>query len=178
MEFFSYRGEKCALRPIKMEDINQSLLWRNDPEVRDNIQGYRYPITFEMEQAWLEGIVQNKNQHRVGFAVEDLTDGVLVGFVFLNDIDFINRHAKLGTVLGNREKWGKGFGTECSRLICEYGFKMLNIHRIWVEIISTNIPSIKMCERIGFVTEGELKQHFYNNGKYYDVTIMALINEK
>ena len=176
MEFFSYQGEKCRLRPIKMEDLLQSVIWRNDPEVRDNIQGFRYPVSEEMESKWLKSFIETSGTDRAGFAIEDLKDNGLVGFVFLNNIDLINKQAKLGTVLGNREKWGFGFGTESSKLICDYGMKMLGLHRIWVEILSDNKASIRMCEKIGFVQEGMMKDHFFTNNKFHDVVFMGLIN--
>ena len=142
MEFFNYLGDKCRLRPIKMDDLKYSVEWRNDAEVRDNIQGFRYPISEEMESKWLRSFIETSGTDRAGFAVEDIDDDGLVGFVFLNNIDLINRQAKLGTVLGNRKKWGKGFGTDSSKLICDYGMKMLGLHRIWVEILSDNKASI------------------------------------
>ena len=161
-----------------MEDLNYSAKWRNDPEVRDNIQGFRYPVSNEMEEKWLKSFIETNGTSRAGFAVEDISDGVLAGFVFLNEIDLLNRQAKLGTVLGNRKKWGFGFGTESSRLICEYGFKMLGLHRIWVEILAENRASIRMCEKIGFVKEGIMKDHFFTNNVYYDVVFMGLVNDK
>ena len=176
MSSFTYQSLQCYLRPIKLEDLDKSVMWRNNSRINENIQGYRYPITLEMERRWLEGLLNNEDKTRVAFSVVRKKDNELAGFVFLNNIDFLNRNAKLGTVLGE-EMQGMGLGKECSNLICEYGFKMLNLIRIYGHALERNEISIKMCESIGFEVEGIMKNHFYSNGKYHNVVILGRINE-
>ena len=177
MEYFNYEGSKVRLRPFKKEDIEQSLIWRNDPEIRDQIMGFRYPVTVEMEEKWLQSFLECKDLNRLGFAIEDLETNKLLGFTFLNEIDYLNRNAKYAVYLGKSTDGNKGIGTECTRMMMNYSFNILNLHRLWVYIRSDNQASINMCIKVGFKKEGELKDHYYINGKYHDITIMGLCRE-
>jgi RimJ/RimL family protein N-acetyltransferase len=177
MNHYYTEGKLCKLRPMKASDVKVSVDWRNDPAIRDYIQGYRMPVTYEMEQQWLEGFLHNTNPNRVGFAISPLDSDKLLGMVFLNQINWFDRNAKLGTIIGDTANSGKGMGTEASQLICDFGFKMLNLHRIYVEIVASNTASIRMCEKVGFQKEGIIRDAFFSNGMYHDVEIMGLLNK-
>jgi RimJ/RimL family protein N-acetyltransferase len=177
MNHYYTEGKLCKLRPMKASDVKVSVDWRNDPAIRDYIQGYRMPVTYEMEQQWLEGFLHNTNPNRVGFAISPLDSDKLLGMVFLNQINWFDRNAKLGIFMAPGEKRRKGFGTEACQLMVDYGYKTLNLHRITVEIVATNDASIRVFEKLNFTLEGTMKEVLFANGAYHDIIIMGLLNK-
>ena len=93
-------GQKCRLRPVRRSDIEASLAWRNDPAVRDPALGYRFPVTEVMEQRWYDQVLGDDSGRRASFAIEELADGRLAGFVHLTSIDWSCRSVQFGIVIG------------------------------------------------------------------------------
>ncbi len=80
--------------------------------------------------------------------------------------------ATLFVGIGEREHWGKGLGTEATRLICEYGFFFRSLHSIKVEVNGYNRRAIRVYERLGFKLVGRLRDVIVMNGNRYDQVIM------
>ena len=97
----------------------------------------------------------------------------IIGIVCLNHIHFHNRTGEFGITLADDEYRGKGFGKDILLTIINYGFKELNLNRIWCEVYSNN-NSIHLYKKLGFVSEGILREHVYKNGKYLDSIIIIL----
>lgn len=71
----------------------------------------------------------------------------------------------------------KGFGTEASRLICEYGF-FRNLHSIKVEVHEYNGAARRVYKRLGFKTVGRLRGANLLNNRRYDEIIMDLLRSE
>ena len=112
----------ARLRPLCAADRATSVRWRNDPDIRDNILGYRFPITEEMEGQWVDAVLKDQSRTRLVLAVEDKADGALVGFAYLNGIDWFARNAELGMLIGERSRQGKGLAKEALALVAGYAF--------------------------------------------------------
>jgi len=174
----SYQGEKVALRPLRPSDATETVAWRNDPEVRDNALGHRFPVTEKMEDGWIERALDDRNRSRVIYAIEDRADGALVGFVQLRDIDWINRNADFGIVIGNPSRRGRGLAREALALMVDHAFSALNLHRISLRVAAYNRIAIKLYEGFGFSTEGQLRQHVFLDDRYHDLLVMGLLREE
>ena len=70
-------GDLVVLRPLRAADRATSVRWRNDPDIRDNILGYRFPITEEMEAQWVDAVLEDRSRTRLVLAIEDKADGAL-----------------------------------------------------------------------------------------------------
>src|SRR5262249_14529448 len=81
-------GRVALLRPLRASDRAISVRWRNDAEIRDNVLGYRFPVTEEMEAHWVDAVLKDQSRTRVVLAIEDKSDGAFVGLVYLNNIDW------------------------------------------------------------------------------------------
>ena len=92
----------------------------------------------------------------VEFAIVLLSNGQLIGLGGLFDISRAST-AALFVGIGERDQWGKGLGTEATRLICEYGFFFRNLHSIKVEVNGYNRRAIHVHERLGFKLVGRLR---------------------
>jgi RimJ/RimL family protein N-acetyltransferase len=110
----------------------------------------------------------------VEFAVILLASGGLIGFGGLFDITRAMT-ATLFVGIGERGLWRNGYGSEATRLICEYGFFFRSLHNIKVEVNGYNQRAIRLYERLGFQLVGRLRGAVMLNGSRHDQVIMDLL---
>jgi RimJ/RimL family protein N-acetyltransferase len=168
-------GRLVVLRPLRSADRVRSVRWRNDPDIRDNILGYRFPVTEAMESDWVDAVLKDQSRTRVVLAIEDKSDGALVGFVYLNNIDWFARNAEFGILIGERSRHGKGLAREALSLVADYAFESLNLHKLYLRVVAFNKRALRLYRAFGFVDEGVQRQQAYLRGRYYDVLLMGLI---
>jgi diamine N-acetyltransferase len=168
-------GRRVVLRPLRRADRVKSVRWRNDPEIRDNILGYRFPVTEAMEADWVDAVLKDQSRTRIVLAIEDKSDGALVGFVYLNNIDWFARNAEFGILIGERSRHGKGLAREALSLVADYAFEALNLHKLYLRVVAFNKRALRLYRAFGFVDEGVQRQQAYLRGRYYDVVWMGLI---
>ena len=166
-------GEVARLRPLCAADCAVSVRWRNDPDIRDNILGYRFPITEEMEAQWVDAVLKDQSRARLVLAIEDKTDGALAGFAYLNGIDWFARHAELGMLIGERSRQGKGLAKEALALVAGYAFETLNLNKLHLRVAAFNARALRLYRDFGFVEEQ--RQQAFIRGRYHDVVLMGLI---
>ena len=171
-------GTRCRLRPLGRSDLSHSIKWRNDPAVRDAVMGYRFPVTEKMEEGWYDGVLADQGGRRASFAIEDLGDGALVGFVHLADIDWPCRSAHFGIVIGETDRQGRGIGSDATILALRYGFDTLNLERIELRVIASNERACHVYLKLGFVEEGRLRQAAFAAGAATDVIVMGLLRSE
>jgi RimJ/RimL family protein N-acetyltransferase len=99
----------------------------------------------------------------------------LIGCLGLHEMDLRNRHAVFGISVGDKSYWGKGHGSEATRLILDHAFLTLNLNRVWLQVFEYNPRGIRCYEKIGFRHEGRLRQHVYRDGRYWDTLVMGIL---
>jgi RimJ/RimL family protein N-acetyltransferase len=167
-------GSRIYLRPLERADAPRLAPWFNDAEIRRNIYQYR-PRSFASQEAFLAKMAESEHDFILGIALAE--DDALIGVTGLHDIENKNRHAQLGITIGDKEAWGRGYGTEASSLMVGYAFGTLNLNRIWLHVYARNARAIRVYEKIGFRKEGVLRQHGYIDGEYLDTVTMAILRE-
>jgi RimJ/RimL family protein N-acetyltransferase len=100
-----------------------------------------------------------------------------IGVTGLRHIDVRNRHAEFGIAIGEKTAWGSGYGTEATRLIVRYAFETLNFNRIWLHVGEDNERAVRVYEKVGFRTEGRLRQDMFRDGRYWDSLVMAVLRD-
>lgn len=171
------RGEKVFLRPVKYEDWQKTINWRNDLEFNSLIMSHPFPVTEELEREWIKGVLEDKNDNSVYFAICSKDSEELVGITKLYQINGISRTCYFGIYIGSETNREKGFGKEAMRLVINYAFNSLNLRKMLVEVVEINQTAISLYKKLGFKKEGDLKEQFYSNGKYQDVKIMSFIQK-
>lgn len=174
----TYKGEKTRLRPIRKSDVEKSINWRNDPDIRDNALGYRFPVTEKMEDKWYESALDDQSKTRVMFAIEAVEDDALIGFIHLSQIDWISRRCYFGITIGEKNYQGKGMAADSMRILFNYAFECLNLRKICLEVVSFNDKAIRLYRKFGFVEEGILKEHLYLEDAYHDIVLMRVLNSE
>ena len=169
-------GTKIYLRPFDpVEDSKATAAWFNDPEVTRFIRR-AMPITVPAQEAFLRRTAGSTTDMAVAI-VEQTTDQ-LVGGTGLHDIDPRNRHAALGIMIGDKTAWGKGYGSEATRLMVRHAFHTLNLNRVYLEVYEYNDRARHVYEKIGFRIEGRLRQHTFRDGRYWDTFVMGVLRDE
>ncbi|MHA1729731.1 MAG: GNAT family N-acetyltransferase [Promethearchaeota archaeon] len=136
------------LQPIKKEYIPIYVKWFNDPEITQFLFIHR-PITLEMEEEWYTN--KPKRENEVIFAII-LVNNVrerLIGNCGI-EIDQKNRVGSIGIIIGEKDTWNKGYGTEALRLMIKYSFNTLNLFRIELEVYDFNTRAIICYKKVAF----------------------------
>jgi [ribosomal protein S5]-alanine N-acetyltransferase len=100
-----------------------------------------------------------------------------VGGTGFHQIDWRSRHASFGVAIGDSENWGKGYGTDATRLMVHYAFATLNLNRVWLLVLEYNERGIRCYEKVGFRKEGLLRQEHFREGRYWDTYLMAILRD-
>jgi RimJ/RimL family protein N-acetyltransferase len=167
--------KRIRLRPFEENDLDRTRAWVNDLEVARLLNRVA-PVTAADQRAWYQRITSDRQQ--VIFAVELLADQRHVGNCGLKWIDPRVRKAELWMYLGERAIWGQGYGTEVCRALCRFGFAHLNLHRIHLYTPAYNGRAVALYEKVGFKTEGRLRQEVFQGGRYHDAVVMGLLREE
>ena len=127
-------GERICLRAAGREDIPIFLRWINDEVVAENLL-FATPISQYEEEKWYGAMMEKPaSEHVLVIEVrkpENSKENQPIGNCQFHDIDWRNRSAEIGIMIGEKSYWNKGYGTETMRLMLEHGFNNLNLHRIW-----------------------------------------------
>ncbi len=172
-----YIGKKVRLREYRKEDIPLRLNYINDAEMLNLlISGIPYPITLHEEEKWLESISALGDTYK--FAIETIEDKQFIGGCSINDVDWKNSVAAVGIFIGEKDCWGKGYGTDAMRTLISFIFTQMNMNKIKLTCYSFNGRAIKSYEKCGFKVEGILRQEIYKDGHYHDKVIMGILREE
>ncbi len=147
---------------------------KNNKEAAFWLGGIHHLYTIEEIEKWID--FHNNNKEEILLVIEDQEAGRLIGHVGLYKIDQIAKKTELGILIADDNSRGKGFGTLITSTMVKFAFEELNMHKVTVEVLLGNIPSMKMFKKCGFNIEGCLRDDVYKNGQYYDVLCMSVYN--
>ncbi|MFJ9501637.1 GNAT family N-acetyltransferase [Brevibacillus centrosporus] len=168
-------GERVYLRPIGLDDAELYFRTLYHQEVR-RLTGTQKHYSREQIQQYIENKSQDSSSVLLLIALRD-TDQV-IGDIQIGGIDTFNRNAyiRIAIVQGNNQ--GKGFGSEAMRLMLDYGFGILNLHRIELNVFAYNERAIQTYEKLGFQREGVQRQALYYNHAYHDSILMSILADE
>jgi len=165
-------GKKVILRAIEKTDLDQLHIWANDPMTQDIIGNIHFPSSREYQNAWHDSLKNDTLNQRLAITTNEL--GIL-GISSIINIDWRNRHAWHGIVLGDKDIRGKGLGIDTVMATMRYAFDEMNLERLDGAIIEYNKISYSMyCNRLGWKEEGRRRNYYFRHGRYYDQIIVGI----
>ncbi len=169
-------GEQVYLGQIRRDLAPVYRRWVNDLRIATTlaiINDVGLPMTDEDEEGWIE-VVRSDNSQAL-FTVYECETGDPVGNVGLTGVRSPNRSAEFGLIIGERSRQGKGYGSEATKLILDYGFTMLGLHHVWLKCVAFNAAGIRVYEKAGFREAGRLRECWQFGGKQHDVVLMDIL---
>ena len=169
-------GEQVVLRPLARTDVEGPYLeWLNDHDVTRFLETGTTPVTPAVLQRYVDAVTQARDV--VMLAIVEKDSGVHVGNVKLAGIHPVHRRADLGIMLGDKQRWGRGYGREAVALMLAYGFDRLNLNKIYLGVDVDNVAAVRIYEQLGFKIEGTQRQHHFRDGAYRDRHVMGILRE-
>ena len=145
-------GLRIVLRPAKPRDLLKMMEWDQDDEVTRYI-GKKFDSFKTCEDWFMEAL--SDPLHRV--LSIDTKDGRFIGSVELDHISRKNGTAELAIVIGEREYWDRGFGTETITLTLFFAFTRVHLSRVYLRVYASNQRAIRCYEKCGFHKEGIMR---------------------
>ena len=112
------------------------------------------------------------------FGARRLADDALIGEMVLDVVNWTGRDAFVGLSIGQRENWGKGYGTEMMKLLLQFAFLEVNLRRVTLAVFEYNPRAIRSYEKSGFRHEGRIRQFLNKEGRRWDMLFMGILREE
>lgn len=166
-------GQLVRLRAPQRSDVPLFVKWFNDPETTRFLLRTP-PMGMEEEEAWYDSLTGKELKV---FCIETL-EGRLVGNVGIVHVDWANRNADIGIIIGEKECWSKGYGTEAITLLLGYMFDELNLERVWLYCDMENERALRCYEKCGLKREGVFRHHRLQAGRFRDDAVMSILKQE
>ena len=175
MKYFKrVEGDKVYLSPVNHEDYEILTEWLNDKEVLCGLLLDTKIITLKNEKEALEKIASD-GYH---FFIINKSNDELMGICSYHELNLIDRKAEMGIFIGNKKYWNKGFGTEATQLLLQFGFEKLNLNNVMLRVFSFNKNAIKCYQKCGFKMIGKRREAKIVNEKKFDEIGMDIIRSE
>ncbi len=167
------KGKIVTLRAPELSDASQLHEWSNDPEIWNMLGGWHFPFSARSTEEWIRGRRDGNLTDHV-FCIDTPDEGV-IGTANLVNIDWKNKNAFHGMMIGKKNLRGKGYALDALLAIMKYAFMDLGLQRLDGDMIAYNIRSIDFyIKKGGWKNEGVRKNWFYRDGMYHDKVIVGV----
>lgn len=173
-----FESDRLRFRALHEDDHALLHEWWSDPEIArfqyvNRIRLNQPDTNRSMFELWCKD-----GTNAAGFSIELKETGELAGSISLWGADSKDRDAELAILIGPKERWGQGLGTEAVRLMLDYGFREMNLHRIHLHVHGYNARAMRAYEKCGFQVEGRLREAFFRDGKWHDRLVMGILQRE
>lgn len=167
-------GTNLYFSNIEKEDMLYLYKWFSDIEFL-NYYDYIPPVPQCEDKVYKTfDEYKTKNESEV-FAIKLCADNKIIGIAGFDDIIKSNETATIFIGIGNKELRGKGYGKESLNILLNYGFNIMNLHRIQLNVIEFNVSAIKLYESVGFKKQGIYREFVPRENIRYDLFLYDLL---
>jgi RimJ/RimL family protein N-acetyltransferase len=168
-------GEKVTLGPLVQGDAPFLFSWLNNLELARQNGPYRPMDQIKFDQ-WFNTI--GSDPSRVVFAIREVGDMRLIGYLQIINIQSASRVAEMGLMIGDVTKHGLGYGQEAVALAVKFCWRDLNLQRVSMFVVGDNPRAIRAYEKAGFEIEGTMRRAAFVDDQFQDMTIMGLLRNE
>lgn len=175
-----YKGELVRLSAMNAEEAGKAFArWQRDSEFKRLIDsGVMQMPSAKAAQKWLEKELEEQSVNQHWFSIRKLDDDQLLGDIDLYVHNWSARGAFVGLGIGEREFWGRGYGTDVMRVILRYAFTEVNLKRVMLTVFEYNPRAIRSYEKSGFRHEGRIRGALNKEGRRWDLLMMGILREE
>ena len=154
------KGKIVRLRPKTMEDAENDYRWQTDPELSDLDAITPLSLSFADYLIEYRDMLKHSSEFRRQLAV-DTSEGQHIGNCVWYNIDRVGREAEVGIMIGERDYWNKGYGTDTMLALVDYIFRHTNFKRVYLKTLEKNLRAHKSFQKVGFIPNGHLQRDGY-----------------
>jgi RimJ/RimL family protein N-acetyltransferase len=152
-------------------DLELLRMWINDPETARYLS-ISWPVSSQEQRLWFERLGGDATKKKL---LIELCDKEPIGVLSLTNGDQLNRSVEIGITIGASEYRGRGLASRSLRLALKILFEHFNYHRVWAQILETNQASLDLFHRVGFRTDGVLRESVYWEGRMIGMVIVSVL---
>jgi RimJ/RimL family protein N-acetyltransferase len=161
LESYMISGKKIRLRKKTLADARDDYAWHADPELAGLDASPLVTTPFPQYLSAYLGELRFPPAAKFSFAIETL-DGIHIGNCSYYDINDAKGEAEVGIMIGNRDHWNKGYGSDAITTLLDYVFSKTNLKRIYLKSLTSNRRAHRCFEKCGFSFCGHLSRDQYN----------------
>lgn len=165
----------CFRTPV-LEDAEALMVLKNNEKAAFLLGGIHHSYSLDDIINWI--YFHNNNSEEVLLIIEDTATNKIIGHVGLYKIDHIAKKTEFGILIADDDSRGKGYGTKSTKLMIDFAFNELGMHKITAEVLCENTPSIAMFIKCGFSVDGRLRDDVFKNNRYYDVLALSILQSE
>jgi ribosomal-protein-alanine N-acetyltransferase len=170
------KTERLLLRKVTQEDLDDFYAWASDPEVTHYVTWHAHTSPEETQEFINRILDRYKHAKIAPWAIVDRQENRMIGLNGFCTWDVRHHRAELAYVL-SRPHWGKGYITETSQAIINFGFQNMNLNRIFARCRVPNIGSARVMEKCGMTYEGTLREVAFVKNQFVDLKYYALLKK-
>lgn len=176
MNYDVFKGELVRLGAMDIDKIGPVFSrWLQDSEF-SRLEGDRPSALYTAKQ--VQGFFEKESKEGYYFSIYSLADDKLIGELALSGFDWAARNTWLEIGLGEREYWGKGYGTDAMKVILRFAFRELNLYRVNLNVFEYNPRAIHCYEKVGFKHEGRMRDCLNRDGRRWDLVYMGILRSE
>lgn len=161
------------LRSLQLSDSEYMMEFVDDEEIAQSFKFTRFPFSIDGFKSFIEDSWGNK--FNIHYAISNNQNDYL-GTISLKNINYVDRTAEYAIVL-RKKYWGNNYAYDATILILDYAFKVLNLNKVYLNVLSSNFRAQKFYDKFGFVPEGIFKKHVFVNNKLVDLKWYCIFKE-
>lgn len=162
------------LRGLEIDDAEMIFSIHKEPAIIKGFLSYNNFPSFSNEKKWLESKISNTKDVSTAICLKETDE--LIGCIFLNDINLLNRSGHCPVFISSKFQ-GKGYATQARILILQYAFYERGLNRIVAYVNENNISSLRVLEKCGYKIEGFMRQSRYQEGLLINQYILSILKE-
>ncbi len=169
-------GSKVVLRRHVPENLAWFRKWYADPEIARLARYQEAPMrNDEIERFFTARVV---GRDSLAMAIHERSGDRLVGTCAFSQLDGDNGSALYHITIGEKAVWGRGSGTEATRLMLDHAFGTLELHRVALAVFEFNERAIRAYRSCGFVVEGRAREAIWRDGRWWDEITMSILDSE
>lgn len=173
-------GKLCSLKTFDDTHLNdpQYLQWVRDYDVVKTLNKVDYlrPVSFEELKQYCQKLIQSTED--MFFAIYENKNQHFIGTLRVSRINWHNRVADIGIMIGNKKYWGQGIASDAIQVISHYLFNKCGLRKLTAGFMAINPAMGKAFLKVGFKHEGTLREQNYFEGQYVDHIYMGCFSNE
>ncbi|HUG30138.1 MAG TPA: GNAT family protein [Candidatus Limnocylindria bacterium] len=167
-------GELVVLRKHVADNVTAFQRWYSDPEVARLARYQDTPMRPDEIDRFFQ--LRALGTESLTMAIHDRETSRLIGSCAFSQVDGENGSAMYHITIGEKDVWGRGYGTEVTQLMLDHAFGTLGLHRVALTVFEFNERAIRAYRNCGFVVEGRSRESIWRDGRWWDELAMSVLS--
>lgn len=168
-------GNHVRLRAIEIADVPSIHRWTNDPEIQAQLGGWHFPLSMASLESWVTSFRHDSPDQRL---LIDSDEAGTIGVITLTAINWKDRNAFEGLLIGEREHRRKGYARDALSALMRYAFEEMGLERLDTTIIEYNEGSLALHEQLGWITEGIKERAIFRRNRFWSNVVLGITRRR